>query len=255
MAITKKVRFEVFKRDKFACQYCGRTAPDVILNVDHIEPRAGGGSDNILNLITSCFDCNQGKKDRTLTDHSVIAKQKAQLDQLQERREQLEMMMAWQKGLLELDELTVAELAGYWNAFIHGRHLSEHGLNELRKLVKKFQPDELAEAMRIAADHYLQFNSDGTVTAESCHEAWMKIAGICINRRREAENPFLKDFYYIRKVLRNNCRYVPAGDLMALLQHAVDSGVSVEQLKYISKQVSSWTRYYNEVHKVINGEG
>ena len=34
--LSKKIRFEVFKRDKFTCQYCGRMSPDVILEVDHI---------------------------------------------------------------------------------------------------------------------------------------------------------------------------------------------------------------------------
>jgi 5-methylcytosine-specific restriction endonuclease McrA len=43
-AMTKRTRFEVFKRDKFACQYCGRKAPEVLLRVDHIEPHSKGGS-------------------------------------------------------------------------------------------------------------------------------------------------------------------------------------------------------------------
>ena len=42
-SLTKKVRFEVFKRDSFTCQYCGRTAPSVILEVDHIKPVCDGG--------------------------------------------------------------------------------------------------------------------------------------------------------------------------------------------------------------------
>lgn len=42
-AITKTVRFEVFKRDSFTCQYCGRKAPEAVLNVDHIKPVASGG--------------------------------------------------------------------------------------------------------------------------------------------------------------------------------------------------------------------
>ena len=42
-SITKSVRFEVFKRDGFKCQYCGASAPDVILEVDHIVPVAEGG--------------------------------------------------------------------------------------------------------------------------------------------------------------------------------------------------------------------
>ena len=37
-SLSKKIRFEVFKRDKFTCQYCGKTAPNVVLEVDHIEP-------------------------------------------------------------------------------------------------------------------------------------------------------------------------------------------------------------------------
>ncbi len=38
-----KQRFDILRRDKFTCQYCGRSAPDVELHVDHIIPRAKGG--------------------------------------------------------------------------------------------------------------------------------------------------------------------------------------------------------------------
>ncbi len=61
MSLKKKTRFEVFKRDGFACIYCGKRAPEVVLEVDHIEPKSNGGSDNFANLITACFDCNRGK--------------------------------------------------------------------------------------------------------------------------------------------------------------------------------------------------
>jgi len=56
-----KLRFEVFKRDSFTCAYCGSEPPAVVLEIDHIDPVASGGSDDIDNLITSCFDCNRGK--------------------------------------------------------------------------------------------------------------------------------------------------------------------------------------------------
>lgn len=61
MAVSKVLRFSVFKRDGFTCQYCGRKTPSVILEADHIVPVSGGGRDEIENLITSCFDCNRGK--------------------------------------------------------------------------------------------------------------------------------------------------------------------------------------------------
>jgi hypothetical protein len=61
VAINKKLRFEVFDRDNFTCQYCGKTPPDVVLHVDHIKPVKEGGDNSLSNLITSCSDCNRGK--------------------------------------------------------------------------------------------------------------------------------------------------------------------------------------------------
>lgn len=66
MAISKKLRFEVFKRDGFTCQYCGGHPPSKILEADHVIAKSKGGTDDINNLVTSCFDCNRGKSDRDL---------------------------------------------------------------------------------------------------------------------------------------------------------------------------------------------
>lgn len=65
--LSKRVRFEVFKRDLFTCQYCGATPPGAVLEVDHIEPVAEGGSDEEGNLVTACWDCNRGKAARLLS--------------------------------------------------------------------------------------------------------------------------------------------------------------------------------------------
>lgn len=61
MAISKRLRFEVMRRDNHACRYCGRAAPNVTLTVDHVVPVALGGSDDPTNLATACQDCNSGK--------------------------------------------------------------------------------------------------------------------------------------------------------------------------------------------------
>lgn len=58
---SKTLRYEVMRRDAFTCRYCGRSAPDVKLHVDHVLPVALGGRDDASNLTTSCADCNQGK--------------------------------------------------------------------------------------------------------------------------------------------------------------------------------------------------
>jgi hypothetical protein len=57
-------RFAILERDGFACRYCGRRPPQVVLQVDHVIPRSAGGDDTDENLITACEECNQGKAAR-----------------------------------------------------------------------------------------------------------------------------------------------------------------------------------------------
>lgn len=61
MAVTKRTRFEVLRRDNHTCQYCGAKAPDVVLQIDHVTPVALGGDDKPTNLLTACHGCNAGK--------------------------------------------------------------------------------------------------------------------------------------------------------------------------------------------------
>jgi 5-methylcytosine-specific restriction endonuclease McrA len=68
-AISKTLRFEIFKRDSFTCQYCGERPPNVALEVDHIVAVAMGGKTEAGNLVTACKDCNRGKGKRTLTSN------------------------------------------------------------------------------------------------------------------------------------------------------------------------------------------
>lgn len=76
-AISKKKRFEVFKRDGFTCQYCGDTPPKAILHVDHINPVSKGGKNDMDNLITACDSCNLGKSANLLTSIPESLKEKA----------------------------------------------------------------------------------------------------------------------------------------------------------------------------------
>lgn len=64
--ISQGTRFNVFRRDNFACRYCGRTSPDVVLHVDHAVSVKDGGSDNEDNLVTSCIDCNYDKSSKSI---------------------------------------------------------------------------------------------------------------------------------------------------------------------------------------------
>jgi 5-methylcytosine-specific restriction endonuclease McrA len=61
MAVSKRLRYEVLKRDNHTCAYCGRTAPEVKLTIDHVVPTTLGGDDDPSNLVAACADCNSGK--------------------------------------------------------------------------------------------------------------------------------------------------------------------------------------------------
>lgn len=62
--VPASLRFEVLQRDGFACAYCGRKAPDVVLHVDHVKPVCDGGDGSLENLVAACADCNLGKGPR-----------------------------------------------------------------------------------------------------------------------------------------------------------------------------------------------
>lgn len=55
------LRFTVLRRDDFTCRYCGASAPDARLEVDHVLAVASGGEDALENLATACTACNAGK--------------------------------------------------------------------------------------------------------------------------------------------------------------------------------------------------
>ena len=72
VAVSKRVRFEVLRRDNYQCRYCGAAAPDVPLTVDHVVPVALGGTDEPSNLVAACQDCNAGKSSAT-PDQALVA--------------------------------------------------------------------------------------------------------------------------------------------------------------------------------------
>lgn len=61
MAVSKRLRFEVLRRDGHRCRYCGGCAPDVKLTVDHVVPETLGGATVPENLVAACESCNSGK--------------------------------------------------------------------------------------------------------------------------------------------------------------------------------------------------
>ena len=69
-------RFNVFLRDRFACQYCSTALPSHELTFDHIVPRSRGGRTTWENVVTACAPCNLKKGGRQSSECRMIPKRK-----------------------------------------------------------------------------------------------------------------------------------------------------------------------------------
>lgn len=249
-AISKKVRFEVFKRDSFKCQYCGKSAPEVVLHVDHLKPVSKGGDNEIFNLITSCADCNGGKGATELDDDSAIQKQRQQLEELNERREQLEMMLQWRDGLKSIADAGIEAVETAWREATDDHYyLNDQGVRTAKRHLKKYGVAAVLEAIEIAADKYLVFEEEGP-TADSVNVAWNKVGGICQIR---SQPNHVQELYYIRGILKNRLHYVNLNEAMRLLEAAYDAGIETDVLKSMATSARNWTIWAADMGAMLEG--
>ena len=75
MAISGKLRYEILRRDRYTCRFCGASAPDVPIVIDHVIPRSQGGPDVAENLQALCEECNLGKSS-TMPERWLVAEVK-----------------------------------------------------------------------------------------------------------------------------------------------------------------------------------
>lgn len=239
--LTKKIRFEVFKRDKFTCQYCGRSAPEVILEVDHIHPISKGGGNDILNLITSCKDCNRGKSDRTLSDNSTVQKQQKQIQDLADKNEQLQMMLEWRDSLKNVRESEINTFEKTIQDFCgDNHHLTEVGRKNIRKLLNTYSILELLDALDVALLQYY----DGS--ENSVNIVISKVSAIAFYKRNPM-NQSQKNIYYLRKILINRFTYVNKSKAYLIIKEALEKGADFNEIKTICSSCRNWTEFQEEM--------
>jgi 5-methylcytosine-specific restriction endonuclease McrA len=59
----KMTRYEIFHRDNYSCQYCGKQTHQ--LTLDHVMPKHRGGQHTWENVVSACSNCNRNKAGRT----------------------------------------------------------------------------------------------------------------------------------------------------------------------------------------------
>lgn len=184
--LSKKLRFEVFKRDAFTCQYCGKKAPDVVLEVDHIKPVSKGGKNELLNLVTACFECNRGKRNIELSDRQELEVQRKRLEELNAKREQMKMMLEWKEELSKFRKEQVKVISSLIDEFIYWTFDEEEFDRKIISLIDQFGFEEVYESTKISVSKYVVSKHSYERTKEIKY-AVSKIGGICYNRKINRE--------------------------------------------------------------------
>lgn len=158
MSVSKKTRFEIFKRDGYTCQYCGRKpSDDVVLEVDHIHPRSEGGTDEEINLTTACFDCNRGKSNRKLGDFKP--RPDADLKSLEMQQEMAEVrryLQAKEEKESLYRELR-EKLLDVWREYIGGQYIPHR--RQFDTWLAVFSPEEIERAFAKTSAKVYAFNN------------------------------------------------------------------------------------------------
>lgn len=175
-SMSKKLRFDVFKRDSFTCQYCGSHPPKVVLHVDHINPVSNGGENDIDNLITACDCCNFGKGARLLSDIPQSLKDKAA--ELAEREEQIAGYNAILLNKMNRIENESWDIAGA----LEGQDFIESYSKQDRQSIKKFlERLPFPEVLDAAISANAKFSRSGP-------RKFKYFCGICWAKIRECSN-------------------------------------------------------------------
>ena len=250
-AIKTSIRFEVFKRDSFTCQYCGGKAPDILLHVDHIHPVSKGGNNDILNLITSCSQCNSGKSDRLLNDTTVIDKRHKQLAELQERKQQIDLMFQWQQSLVDVDMQVLDKMEDLWFS-LTGFYLTDSGRRNIQRHIKQFSIERVISSLKAAAETYIKNDASGDPTIDSSNHALAMVQRICYVSRLEETKPHMRDVFYIRGILKNRLGSIDKREAKELLDEAIQGGAPVGDLRVHAMNATDWGEWKQEMRSGIN---
>jgi hypothetical protein len=248
--ISKKLRFEVLKRDAFTCQYCGEKAPDVILHVDHIKSVVTGGDGEIINLITACSTCNLGKGPHNLSDKSAVNKQRKQLDDINERRNQLELMVKWRN---EIAAIKNDELKAIIEAIPMETNstLTETGRTKAKRWLKKYPLEKILEVIDISFDQYLRYNKDGFMKQETWEKAFNMVQRILDIRGRPGYTEESSRINYVSAILYNRGTAPNKYYYKELLEKIVELKIDIEEIAQFAKTSDDQDKFEDYLNILI----
>lgn len=172
--LSKRTRFEIFKRDGFCCIYCNRNPPSVTLQVDHIIPVSKNGTNRMDNLVTACFDCNSGKSNIELSDIPRTAPDRNP-ELVREKMDQYKAYQNWMQKMESLIQLDIQKVEDALKMTYPDAEFPDSFKNSsIRNFIEKLGVADVVISIHRACDKNIYGNISNTFKY-FCGICWNKI--------------------------------------------------------------------------------
>jgi len=137
-------------------------------------------------------------------------------------------------------DLTLAQLAEYWEKLAPGCRLTQAEKKDLEKCLGSYSLGEILEAMEKCSLQYLELLPNGLCTTDSASFAFKKIPAVC---RVNQSEPWERDLYFIRGSARNRMSYFDDRRGIQLLKAAYAAAGSIERIRRTVSLAGNWTEF------------
>ena len=172
----------------------------------------------------------------------MLDKQRKMLEDLEERRQQLQMMIQWREQLSNFDEEQALALAKIINEKLKPVYVTEAGITTIGEWLNRFKLDEL---VKVVDEMIVPKTKDNSIDGAEFMAKIPRIAAA--NRKPEVERELL----YIRGILRKRLSYIDERKTLMWLHSAVHAGYCTDELKHFATVVRSWTEFKNDIVEMI----
>jgi hypothetical protein len=176
------------------------------------------------------------------------------MEELNSRREQLEMMLEWRNGLKGINTDEVDAAKNNWSEMT-GFDLTEFGMKDLRKLIRRFGLRSVLDAQDLAFESYAEPDGDGGYDRDSIDHALSKVGGICFYNSAPEH---VRKIGHIRGIIRRRM-YINEAVCKELLELIHSAGGNLDEQIDLARIARNWTEWRSEAESILeelqNAEG
>lgn len=167
-------------------------------------------------------------------------------------QEEIEKMKNYAEDLFNTDKQVIDIVCDFWYSGTTAT-LTETGKANIRKLLKRYKFEEVLRAMKMSMS-YIVYNTDDNPEFESIEKAYNKITTICNANRSDIKYEGDLKLVYIKGIIKKRLEiddYSSDAEIITLLRNTESKEVSREELRDISKTITSWTDLLNKLDKAV----